>query len=75
MIRVADAFYRGVQGLVVLVIDPQRVTAPVRNDSLAGGDERFPPIYGPLNLDAVIEVLQFEPSKDRTFTVPDPLRT
>ena len=37
-----------------LVIDRQRVKAEIREES-AGGDERFPYIYGPLNVDAVIE--------------------
>jgi uncharacterized protein (DUF952 family) len=36
------------------VIDRQRVKAEIREES-AGGDERFPYIYGPLNVDAVIE--------------------
>jgi uncharacterized protein (DUF952 family) len=36
------------------VIDPQRVNAEIREESV-GGDERFPHIYGPLNLSAVIE--------------------
>ena len=73
--RVANAIYRGVHGLVLLVIDCQRVAAPVRDENLDGGDERFPHIYGALNLDAVIEVLPFEPCDDGTFTLPEPFRT
>jgi glutathione S-transferase len=53
--RVAATYFRDVDGLVVLVIDPHRVTAEIR-DETSGGDERFPHIYGPLNLDAVTEV-------------------
>ena len=72
--RVANAIYSGVPGLVLLVIDRQRVTAPIRDESPARGSERYPHIYGPLNLDAVIEVLPFEPSADGTFTLPETLR-
>ena len=72
---VANAVYRGVHGLVLLVIDRERVTTPVRDESRDGGDERFPHIYGPLNLDAVIDVRTFEPADDGTFTLPGPLRT
>jgi glutathione S-transferase len=73
--RVANAIYRGVPGLVLLVVDLERVTAPVREENLDGGDERFPHMYGPLNLDAVIEVLPFEPATDGTFTLPERRRT
>ena len=52
--HVVATYFRDVDGLLVLVIDPQRVKAEIREES-AGGDERFPHIYGPLNLDAVIE--------------------
>ena len=67
--RVANAFYRGMDGLVLLVIDRSRVRAEVR-DETSGGDERFPHMYGPLNIDAVIDVLPFEPLGDGTFENP-----
>jgi len=52
--HVVATYFRNVDGLLVLVIDPQRVNSEIRVES-AGGEERFPHIYGPLNLDAVIE--------------------
>jgi uncharacterized protein (DUF952 family) len=72
---VANAYYHAVRGLVLLVIERDRVTAPVCDESPAGGDERFPHIYGPLNLDAVTQVLPFEPSSDGLFSLPEPWRT
>lgn len=50
----AEALYRDVPELRVLVIDPDRLTAEVREE--AG----FPHIYGALNLDAVVEVVALE---------------
>ncbi|GAA2946984.1 DUF952 domain-containing protein [Kitasatospora cinereorecta] len=44
------------EGLVVLVIDPARLQDPVRYEALAPGGEEFPHIYGPLPVDAVVEV-------------------
>jgi uncharacterized protein (DUF952 family) len=47
-------YFRDVHDLLVLVVEPQRVNAEIRAEG-ASGEERFPHIYGPLNLDAVIE--------------------
>ncbi len=52
---VANAFYRSDDDLIVLVIDPDRLTSPLRYDAVPDSDEPFPHIYGPLNTDAVIE--------------------
>jgi uncharacterized protein (DUF952 family) len=52
--HVVRTYFGDVDQLLVLVIDPQRVNAEIREESV-GGDERFPHIYGPLNLSAVIE--------------------
>jgi sugar phosphate isomerase/epimerase/uncharacterized protein (DUF952 family) len=72
--RVADAIYRGTPGLVLLVIDPAAVRAEIREEPLPGTGERFPHIYGPLNADAVVDVLPFEPAADGTFELPSGLR-
>ena len=54
--RTADLLYRGRADVVLLEIDADRLVAPVRVESLDGG-EAFPHIYGPLNRDAVIRAL------------------
>ncbi|MEU9199049.1 DUF952 domain-containing protein [Streptomyces sp. NPDC048332] len=46
----------GDQDLVVLVIDTGRLHVPVRYESLRPGGEEFPHIYGPVPVEAVVEV-------------------
>lgn len=69
VVRVANARFLGANGLVLLCIAPDRVQPAIKYEASAG-DERFPHIYGPLNLDAVVAVLAFEPQTDGSFTLP-----
>jgi len=66
---VANAFYGGIkEQLVLLVIDRQRLRPTVRDEAPEGSSELFPHIYGPLNLDAVVEVQPFEPDSAGRFS-------
>jgi uncharacterized protein (DUF952 family) len=67
--RTAARFYRGQQGLVLLVIDPAQLASELRYEEGEPG-EMFPHIYGPLNLGAVTAVLPFPPETDGTFRLP-----
>ena len=74
ILRVANTFFEGQHGLVILVIDPDRVTSEIRWEP--GTDlatDLFPHIYGPINLDAVVHVLEFEPGADGKFHLPKSL--
>ena len=42
--------------LVLLEINPDRVKSKIVYENLEGGQDLFPHIYGPINLDAVIAV-------------------
>jgi glutathione S-transferase len=66
--RTANRFYRDVAGdLVLLVIDPGRLRAELRYEDVPGAELPFPHVYGPLNVDAVIEVRPFTAGADGTF--------
>jgi uncharacterized protein (DUF952 family) len=71
VVAVAERFYAGQRGLVLLVLDSKRIQPEVRYE--AGSDkpdEMFPHIYGPLNLDAVTRVLDFEPDLTGNWILP-----
>ncbi|HTG14112.1 MAG TPA: DUF952 domain-containing protein, partial [Blastocatellia bacterium] len=70
VVRVADIRFRGQQGLVLLCIDTDRVTAEIRYENLEGGRELFPHIDGEINTDAVVQVAEFEPGAEGYFTLP-----
>jgi uncharacterized protein (DUF952 family) len=57
---VAGAYYRDAPDLVLLVIDPERVRPELRYEQVPGQPDPYPHIYGPLNLDAVVESRPFQ---------------
>jgi len=64
----ANKFYRDVAGdLVLLVIDPGLLPAEVRYEDVPGAELPFPHVYGPLNVDAVIEARSFAAGPDGMF--------
>ncbi len=69
---VADRFYRGLNDdLVVLVIDPDRTGAELRDEDTHGTGETFPHLYGPVPLDAVVAAVPYAPGPDGRFAAPD----
>lgn len=81
ILPVAAQFYRGQTGLVILELDPRRLTSELKWEPPAGGSlppgvpegDAFPHIYGPINLDAVVRVLDFKAGQDGQFTLPPAL--
>ena len=76
--RVANAIYAGRTELLLLVVDETRLDAELKYEPPAGtytpGDELFPHLYGPLNLDAVTGFVEFPPNPDGTFSLPKELK-
>ncbi|MGO9957905.1 MAG: DUF952 domain-containing protein [Solirubrobacteraceae bacterium] len=64
---VADLIYRGMNNLVLLELDPGRLTAPVVVEPGAGTEELFPHLYGELSVDAVAEVREYPPDSEGRF--------
>ena len=56
-----------------MCIDPNQVVAEIRYENLDIGDNLFPHIYGPLNIDAVTNILEFVPDNNGVFTLPQEL--
>jgi len=55
---VAEYIYADADDIVLLVIDPGKLTAEVKFEpGEPGGTEEFPHVYGPVPVDAVVDVI------------------
>jgi len=70
VVGTANRLFRDREDLVLLVIDSRKLDAPLTFENLEGGEQQFPHIYGPLNLDSVSAVVPFPPLADGTFDFP-----
>lgn len=54
---VLERYFAGKTGLLKLVIDTEKLNSKLIHDWSGGSQDTFPHIYGPINLDAVIDVI------------------
>ena len=66
VLATANRFYQGMSGLVLLEIDSEQLTSRLQYDDVLDHG-RFPHLYGPLNLDAIVRVIPFTPEEDGLF--------
>jgi uncharacterized protein (DUF952 family) len=70
VVDIANVVFQGQEDLVLLCIDPERVTAEIVYEDLYETEKLYPHIYGNLNLESVIDVVSFKSNKDGLFTLP-----
>jgi uncharacterized protein (DUF952 family) len=75
---VAEKYYKGERDLVLLVIEPALLSADLKWEPPSGGPppgvpegDLFPHIYGPINLDAVVQVLDLLSNVDGKIHFPE----
>jgi glutathione S-transferase len=64
---VADLIYSHTTELLLLTIDPRKLTAVIKEEKAEYPNELFPHLYGPLNVDAVISVSPYNPLPNGRF--------
>ncbi|OGO66749.1 MAG: hypothetical protein A2029_04035, partial [Chloroflexi bacterium RBG_19FT_COMBO_47_9] len=62
ILEVANRFYQGSLDLVLLWVDPDRLTSELRWET--ADNTQFLHIYGPINLDAITSVTELKPDID-----------
>ncbi len=71
LIDVANRVFNGCDNLVLLCIDPRLVKNEIRYEKASDGVEGlFPHIYGALNVEAVIDEMDFPSQADGRFNLP-----
>jgi uncharacterized protein (DUF952 family) len=75
VLGVANSLYRDVGDLVLLVINPRALTAPLVYEDCYELGQDFPHIYGALNIEAVTIAVPFPQDVDGQFSFPDQLRS
>lgn len=63
--------FKDVENVILLLINVDKVTAPVVfEDAKSGRAGKFPHVYGPLNTDAVYEVIPLNRDQNNDFVTP-----
>ena len=70
LLTVAQRFYKGQEGLVILAIDSFKIKDGLIEENLEGGIELYPHFYGVLPIDAVVDAIAFPCNADGSFDLP-----
>ena len=68
MADTANRHYAGQHGLILLHIDPAKLSVPIKYEPANG--QEYPHIYGAINLDAVLGTSVYEPDAAGVFHAP-----
>jgi len=79
VIPVANLYYKGESGMILLQIEPTLLSSDLRWEPPSGGtpppgvpeSDQFPHVYGPINLDAIVNVIELVIDADGQFTLPN----
>lgn len=67
--EIANRLFSGKRKILLLVIDVSTLRSELKYDSDEQSGEQFPHIYGPLNIDAVIDKIPVHAEQDGHFEI------
>ena len=70
----ANERFRGRRDLVVLVLDASVIEPPLVVEDSYGSGTLFPHVYGPIPIQAIERVIEFQPEPDGSFELPALIR-
>ena len=66
----ANQRFHGRRDLVALVLNPAAIAQPLVVEDSYGSGTSFPHVYGPIPMDAIDRVIDFQPEPDGSFVLP-----
>ena len=73
VVDTANKHFNGKSGLVLLKIDTSDIVSVIAYEANRDSGETYPHIFGPINHDAIKEIIEFPVSSDGTFSLPSTL--
>lgn len=73
IVTVANRFYQGQNGLVLLKIRSSTISSSLVEENLEGGTELYPHLYSSLPINSVVQAVAFPCNPNGTFTLPQEL--
>ena len=70
LVQVTNRFFAGQTELILLCIDTELVQAPIKYEE-SEPNQFFPHIYGALNLDAVVKIMDWNVGQNGQFSVDE----
>ena len=78
ILPVAEKYYKGQSAILLFQIDPSLLSSELHWEPPSGGrpppgvpeGELFPHIYGPINLDAIVNVYDLDSNPDGSYKLP-----
>jgi uncharacterized protein (DUF952 family) len=70
--HIADLVYRDREDVLLLTIDQDRLHSRIVDEAPEGSDQEFPHIYGPVDFEAVVDVVPLIRRPDGTLVIPLP---
>ena len=74
LVDTANKHFKGQSGLVLLMINTNDITPVIAYEANTKNSETYPHIFGPINHEAIKEVIEFPVSNDGTFSIPPVLK-
>jgi uncharacterized protein (DUF952 family) len=71
VIDVANRFYSSQKCLILLAINNSLVKSKIVEENSEGGNELFPHLYGPLEVNSVYAIADLNPNEDGVFIFPN----
>ena len=64
----ANLYFYGFEEITIVVLDPSLISSPLKYEPSRGG-ELFPHIYGPLNVNSVVEITKVRRGTNGDFVI------